>query len=550
MGENSPKLNIATHLSSSSEISPDQIAIISAREGDFDPRSFKELHEDVKHCAAYLHFHGISKGDHVLLGVKPGFQLILISFSLFFLGAIPIIIDPGMGLNAFLKCIKNTKPSALIGIPLMHLIGKFFPKSFKSIEKKILIRSEQFLDEIKQKKGLLTPSPATTVEEDLAAIVFTSGSTGTPKGVSYTHQVFNSQIDHLKNHFEIQQGEKDLATLPIFALFNPALGVTSVIPDMNPRKPSLADGKKIVRTIQEFEITTAFASPVIGKKIFDACKPKDLTLPKVKRFFLAGAPSHPSLVENLSNIILNGTVILPYGSTEALPISASNHHEVKILANDIAKGNGSCLGKPLPGNVVRIMPITHSPFESGSNCPKGLKQGDVGEICVSGSIVSKEYFKMPGATVDSKFNDGEFNFHRMGDLGYFDSQGLLRFLGRKVERILTHDGPLETERCEPIVNGIKEVSKSALIGIGFGKTKEPCIVVELVKNTKKTQYISIKKEIGTSLKNRFPTHSFPYIVFEKSLPVDSRHNAKIHRLSLSKKWSKKVLKKPAKYLLK
>ena len=108
MGENSPKLNIATHLSSASEISPDQIAIISAREGDFDPRSFKELHEDVKHCAAYLHFHGISKGDHVLLGVKPGFQLILISFSLFFLGAIPIIIDPGMGLNAFLKCIKNT----------------------------------------------------------------------------------------------------------------------------------------------------------------------------------------------------------------------------------------------------------------------------------------------------------------------------------------------------------------------------------------------------------------------------------------------------------
>jgi acyl-CoA synthetase (AMP-forming)/AMP-acid ligase II len=549
MGGNRPEQNIATHLSRASEISPDQLAIISAKKGAFDPRSFKELHQDVKDCAAFLQFHGISKGDHVLLGVKPGFQLILISFSLFFLGAIPIIIDPGMGLRAFLKCIKNTQPSALIGISLIHLIGKFFPKSFKSIKKRILIKSEPFLHEIKQKKGRLTPSPVTTIEENLAAIVFTSGSTGTPKGVSYTHRLFNSQIHHLKNNFRIQPGEKDLATLPIFALFNPALGVTSVIPDMNPRKPSLADGKNLVRTIQEYEITTAFASPIIGKKIYDTCKPENLTLPNVKRFFLAGAPSHPTLVENLSNIISNGTVILPYGATEALPISASNHNEVKILAKDIAEGNGSCLGKPLPGNVVRIMPTTQSPFESGTNCPKGLEQGEVGEICVSGSIVSKEYFKMPGATVDSKFNDGKFNFHRMGDLGYFDSQGFLRFLGRKVERILTQNGPLETERCEPIINGIKEVSRSALIGIGLGQIKEPCIVVELAKNIKKSEYRSIKKSIFSSLKNRFPTHSFPYIIFEKSLPVDSRHNAKIHRLSLSKKWSKKVLKKPSKYLL-
>jgi acyl-CoA synthetase (AMP-forming)/AMP-acid ligase II len=548
MDDNSPTQNIATYLGNASKFSSEQIAIISAKAGTFQSRTFKELHEDVKDCAAYLKSHGISKGDHVLLGVKPGFQLILISFALFFLGAIPIIIDPGMGLKAFLKCIKNTQPSALIGISLMHLIGKFFPSSFKSIEKKVLVRNKHFLNEIKQKKDHLIPAPPTAIVQDLAAIVFTSGSTGVPKGVSYTHELFNSQINHLKNNFGIQAGEKDLATLPIFALFNPALGVTSVIPEMNPRKPSLADGKNIVSTIQEFEITTAFASPVIGQKIYNACNSKNLTLPKVKRLFLAGAPSHPTLVEKLSGIISNGTVILPYGATEALPISATNHKEVKTLAKDIAKGNGSCLGKPLSGNIVRIMPTTFSPFESGPNCPKEIEKGKVGEICVSGSVVSKEYFKMPGATFDSKFNDGKLSFHRMGDLGYIDSEGFLRFLGRKVERILTPDGPLETERCEPIVNAIEGVSRSALIGIGSGKTKEPCIVVELMNGLKILKG-AIKKEIYSSLKNRFPEHSFPFIIFEKSLPVDSRHNAKIHRISLSKKWTKKVLKKPSKYLL-
>jgi acyl-coenzyme A synthetase/AMP-(fatty) acid ligase len=365
MGDNRLEQNIALHLANAAKHSPDQAAIITAKKGQFKPRTFQDLYKDVQSCSSFLKANGISKGDQVLLAVKPGYQLILISFALFFLGAIPIIIDPGMGLSSFLRCIKNTQPSALIGIPLMHIIGKFFPGNFRSIQKKVLIRSNKFLKQIEEHKDEVIENPENSRGNEVAAIVFTSGSTGTPKGVSYTHRLFNSQIHHLKNNFRIQQGEKDLATLPIFALFNPALGVTSVIPDMNPRKPSLADGKNLVQTIQEYEITTAFASPIIGKKIYDTCKPENLTLPNVKRFFLAGAPSHPTLVENLSNIISNGTVILPYGATEALPISASNHNEVKILAKDIAEGNGSCLGN-LTWKYRSYYANNFSPFESGT----------------------------------------------------------------------------------------------------------------------------------------------------------------------------------------
>ena len=154
---------------------------------------------------------------------------------------------------------------------------------------------------------------------------------------------------------------------------------------------------------------------------------------------------------------------------------------------------------------------------------------------------------MPGATVDSKFHDGQLNFHRMGDLGYFDSEGFLRFLGRKVERIITQDGPLETERCEPLINGIREISKSALIGIGENRVKQPCLVVEPHPHIKQTDWFALKKQVLSTLKIHLPSFSFPYIVFEKSLPVDSRHNAKIHRLSLAKKWTRLVRKNPTKY---
>jgi olefin beta-lactone synthetase len=539
--------NIASHLVNASAVSPNQLAIVSAKEGLFKPRSFKELNLDVQNCAAYLRSKRISKGDHVLLAVKPGYQLILIAFSLFYLGAVPIIIDPGMGLKAFLKCIKNTKPSALIGISLIHIMSKFLPVHFRSVEKKVLIQSNRFLNEINKGERDTSPKHATTLPEDLAAIVFTSGSTGTPKGVSYTHQVFGAQINHLKNDFDIQRGEKDLATLPIFALFNPALGVTSVIPDMNPGKPSSADPQKLTQAIQEFEITTAFTSPIIGKKIAASCNSQKILLSHIKRFFLAGAPAHPSLVKDLARIIPNGKVLLPYGATEALPVSVADHIDVNNLAKDIALGNGSCLGRPLTGNLIRISPITFSPYESGINCPKELPQGEVGEICVSGSVVSQEYFRMPGATHDSKFYDGQFNFHRMGDLGYFDADGFLRFLGRKAERIITKDGPLETERCEPLINGMKEVSKSALIGIGRNSIKLPCIVVELFSHIKQKDFPTVKEKVLEILKIHLPAFSFKYVVFEKCLPVDSRHNVKIHRLFLSKKWTKLYLKNPSKY---
>jgi acyl-coenzyme A synthetase/AMP-(fatty) acid ligase len=125
----------------------------------------------------------------------------------------------------------------------------------------------------------------------------------------------------------------------------------------------------------------------------------------------------------------------------------------------------------------------------------------------------------------------------MGDLGYFDQNGLLRFLGRKAERIITKNGPLETERCEPIVNAINGVFRSALIGIETGNLQEPCLVVEL--DNKKTNKIKIKSEILEKLNTFLPNYQIKHIVFEISLPVDKRHNAKIHRLALSKKWTKR-----------
>lgn len=544
MGKKTSHQNIANYLVTAQSKYPDDTAIISAKTGQFKSRSFKQLHKEVTLCSTYFKSKGISKGDSVLLAVKPGYQLILIAFALFHLGAVPVIIDPGMGTKAFLKCVQNTKPIALVGIPLIHILSKFFPKAFRSVKKTVFVNQNSFISKINQFKLEQIEKPASSSSDELAAIVFTSGSTGIPKGVCYTHQIFNAQIAHLKTDFGLSKGENDLATLPIFALFNPALGITSVIPEMNPRKPASADPQKLVQAMQKFEINTAFTSPIIGEKIHSFCEVNNISLPLIKRLLLAGAPTSPILIKNLAKIIPNGQLILPYGATEALPLSATNQSQIGQLENSINSGKGACLGKPLNGNIIKIMPISMSPFESGINCPKELEYGEIGEICASGSVVSEKYYRMPGATCDSKFNDGKNDYHRMGDLGYYDENGLLRFMGRKVEQVITKYGPLETERCEPLVNVMKNVSRSALIGIGRGKIKEPCLVVELTPYNS-TSFENLRKIILKKLNLHLPQFSFRLVVLEKSLPVDPRHNAKIHRLSLAKKWTLKIEKQPS-----
>ena len=321
------------------------------------------------------------------------------------------------------------------------------------------------------------------------------------------------------------------------------VGVTSVIAKINPRKPASADPKSIVSTIIDYDITSAFCSPIIGKKIASYCTNNSIVLPHVKRLMLAGAPTSPLVVEKLSKVIPNGNIFLPYGATEALPVSFSDHNQVKTLKESILSGEGSPLGYPICKQSVILIPINESPVPN--DWEKAIKTIDeenvVGEICVTGKIVTDGYDGMPGASRDARFVYNGNTFHRMGDIGYWDKSKSLRFLGRKAERISTKYGMLATENIEPIINSFSEVEKCALIGIGDTTPKEPCIVVEL-SSIFKSKSETIITKIRTLLEEKFSQFKIKRIFIENKIPVDPRHNAKIHRLSLAKRWTKKVQK--------
>ncbi len=168
-----------------------------------------------------------------------------------------------------------------------------------------------------------------------------------------------------------------------------------------------------------------------------------------------------------------------------------------------------------------------------------LPVGEIGEIIVRSPSVTREYFRRPEPTAAAKIPDGETFWHRIGDVGYLDEEGLLWFCGRKAHIVHTAAGPLYSVCCEGILDTHSKVFRSALVGVGPRGQQKPVAVIERFP-IKGPPPATIRAELQ-SLAKSFPlTAGIDTFEFIDSMPVDTRHNVKINREALSE-WAAKKL---------
>ena len=497
-------------------------------------KTFGEMDHEADIWATYFFENGFSHGKTVLLLVPPGEDLLIATFALLRLGAVPIVIDPGMGLKNFFNCVRRTKPNFFLSVPRGRLLYCLL-KPFTGFEKALFL-SDHLKHKLAKRDFACTFKPETR-PEDTAAVLFTSGSTGHPKGAVYTYGELNAQTEALIRTFDIRAGEVDFPLLPVFSLYNPAMGLTTVLPEINPSRPSTLDPKKIIPSILKHNVTHSFGSPRLWTKLATYCEANSVRLPSVKRLFLAGAPVHPTLLKRVQSLVPNGRVFTPYGATEALPVACITAEEVlQDTYQQTLQGHGTCVGHPLPGVRVRIIPVTDEALDV---LPNALPTGEIGEITVSAPYVSKCYLNDDVATKNAKIYDTDgILWHRMGDVGYLDEQGRLWFCGRKKERVITAEQTFYTDCCEAIFNAHQAVFRSALIAFKVKNQIVPAIVIEPKAHLSEDETQSLFRELRRLAQACPVTEPIKNFCIHKNFPVDVRHNAKIHRLTLMRYFAK------------
>jgi len=542
--------NIAAALPRLARERPDQIAIRCPSGRGPDGRteyantlSYAELDRRSDAIAAGLTKLGIGRGVRTALMVRPSPEFFLLMFALFKSGAVPVLIDPGIDRRALKQCLGEAAPTGFIGIPLAQLARVLMGWARASVRHVVTVgRRFPFgghsLAQVEALGAGAGPQLADTAPDEIAAILFTSGSTGVPKGVLYRHRHFAAQIELLRDAFGIEPGGVDLPTFPPFALFDPALGLTSVIPDMDPTRPAQADPRKLIDAIERFGIDQMFGSPALLDTLSRYGEQHGVKLPGLKRVTSAGAPVPFAVVQRMQAMLAEDAQIwTPYGATECLPVAVIEGRELAQTRSKTEAGAGTCVGLPVSANTVRVIAVSDAEISDWRDA-RELPAGHIGEITVAGPSATDAYFQREAATRLAKLSetlgDGSSRVvHRMGDLGYFDGQGRLWFCGRKTQRVETASGPLYTEQVEPVFNVHADVRRTALVGLGERGAQTAVLCVELMPSCCRERSV-IEAELLNLGERHAHTAGIAHLRFHPGFPVDIRHNAKIGREALSR----------------
>ena len=540
-----PVVNITQILVDQARQRPDALAIVeSAGEGK-RALTFAKLADRSARAAALLRSAGLRNGDRVLVFQPMSIELYTALLAIFRLGLVAAVLDPTAGRGHIEQCCDIARPKAFIGPARAHIL-RFLCRGLRRIERHFVTAGwapwATHWSTLERFEALDSITPCNASHD--ALLTFTSGSTGIPKAAVRSHGFLLAQHEALAESIELEAGEVDLPTLPIFVLANLASGVTTVIPRGDLRRPGFIDPEPILAQLERHRVTRTVGSPALyarllhgarGARVHNArghASPElrsesgESSLGTLEKLYTGGAPVFPPFLQELRSALPKGRVIVVYGSTEAEPIAHLDWNEVEPADLDaMYAGMGLLVGEPVRQVDLRILPnrwgeplqaMTAVEFAGLTLSPK---QG--GEIVVSGPHVLGGYLNGVG-NKETKFRVEGVVWHRTGDAGYLDARGRLWLLGRAGAVIRDERGTIYPFAAECAASQLPWIERSALAS----RNGERVLVVQLAPRAPADAALRVEETLCWAQLDR--------IVRLPRIPVDRRHNAKVDYPQLEK----------------
>jgi olefin beta-lactone synthetase len=504
---------------------PDRLAIVDRHRGRERAVSFAQLETLSGQAAALLASRGLCAGQTVLVFQPMSVELYAVLLGIFRLGLVAMVVDPAAGRDHLEQCCAIRPPDALVASTKAHLLRLISP-ALRRIPRQIAIGPLEQLVPFAlpwSRAARLAPHEAIhqSHPDAPALLTFTSGSTGQPKAAVRTHGLLRTQHAVLERTLRAEDGEINLATLPIFALANLASGTTSLIPAGNLRRPGEVDPAPILQQLASYPPASVVASPAFLDRLGRYVRRRGATMPSFRRLFAGGAPVFPRFVDEWLAVAPQAEVISGYGSTEAEPIAELSHTAVTPADRAaMRQGGGLLAGQPVPEVTLRILPDRWGepigPYTAVELDRLVLPSGEIGEIAVAGPHVLRGYLDGRGDE-ETKFRVDGTVWHRTGDAGYLDAGGRLWLMGRCAAKIEDARGRLYPFAVECAAMEDPAVRRAAVIAHAGRR------LLLLERYDGADEEPSWLEQLSRSL----AWANLDIIRLCRRIPVDRRHNAKI-----------------------
>lgn len=513
--------------------------------------SYRQLIENIDRVAFSLVSYGIKKGDFVSIVTPNTPQALFMIYALNRIGAIANMIHPLLSANEIQAFVENTDSVAILTLDMIY---PKFAKIKWSTTKQPKIILARIVDALPwyakpvysaKNKLNLTFNPEHDIiywnnfiengkthnlelpndegkADDTAVILYSGGSSGTPKGVMITNMNINSLALHTYDIGGIEDvvGKKSLAIMPLFHGFGLVICVHAMLslgfhiyllPKYDFNECSKLIFKKKINCI--YGVPGLFEALIRSEYIDKA----DLSFMEL---LVCGGDKLPEKLQKRVNKTLKkggAKVVLreAYGQTECVAgCSINPKFDTRIGSAGIA----------YPDVHFKIVkPDTQ----------EELPDGEDGELCVSGPLVMKGYYKNEEATAKAlqHHNDGKLWLHT-GDMFSKDKDGYIYFRQRNSRMIICGGYNVYATQVEEAINSCPAVAQSCVVG-QKNRIYGQKIIAFVALNNKDADKITVKEKILECCRNNLSEYSIPHeIIYRDSLPVTNM--GKTDYLSLEK----------------
>jgi len=457
--------------------------------------TYAQLADRVARAANGLHALGVRRGDRVAVYAEKRVETVVALLAIAAAGAVFVPLNPLFKTRHLAYVIEDCAPVVMITTterwetirtaltpdsPVNHVVLIGATSSGDVLGWDVLAEAEP------------TPVPATVIDQDVAAIMYTSGSTGGPKGVVLSHRNILAGAASVAEYLGHTPDDVVLAVLPLSFDAGFSQLTTSLIAGAHVVLVNYLLPKEVVRLCALHGVTGLTCVPPLWLQLVERKWPAEAT-EKLRYFANTGGRMPRATLARLRELYPKARPYLMYGLTEAFRSTYLDPAE--------AAGRPDSIGKAIPNAEILVVRPDGSPCEPGEH----------GELVHRGALVALGYWNDPARTAE-RFRPapGASNTGRpeiavwSGDTAYRDEEGFLYFVGRVDDMIKTSGYRVSPTEIEEAAYATGLVGEAVALGVDDPVLGQHVVLVVTLRDPE-----SGADELPRALGRELPTYMLP-----------------------------------------